>query len=308
MEEKDTIELIDLLRVVRKYRYLIVIGVVFCLAVAAAWSFSLPKLYRVTTILEVNPKAVVDLPSIIGHLFLAESQKGQLYLKPWIDSPSIIAASVNAGMFNSQIREKMAETLKSLSISRFSFKASNPKDTNMIRISYETADIKMGETILEYLNRLIIEWYQKELNRVRDGILPLEQKIEKNCKARINAISNQIELIDNSIAERGKDKKEVRIEDLSGLILLRGSLRDSLLKEENMLLETEKRLAKLRLSYEEGGPVRIIQKPISSSRPVRPKIKLNILLACLVGLFLSVFLVFFIEYIRKVPKATRKED
>jgi len=31
-------------------------------------------------------------------------------------------------------------------------------------------------------------------------------------------------------------------------------------------------------------------------------------LACVVGLFLSVFLAFFIEYIRKVPKAISKED
>jgi len=282
MEEEDTIELIDLLRVVWKYRYLIVVGVVFCVTVAATWSFSLQKLYEVSSLLEVNPKAMLD-------------------------SPSIIAASVNAGMFNNQIREKMAETLKISSISLFSLKASNPKDTNMIRIFYETPDIKMGGTILEYLNKLIIERYQKELDRVKNPILTLEQKIRKNCEARIDAISNQIELIDNAIAQRRKDKKEVRIEDLSGLFLLRGSFRDSLLKEENTLLRTEERLLEAKGSYGKEA-LKIIRKPTSSSRPIKPKIKLNILLACVVGLFLSVFLAFFIEYIRKVPKAISKED
>jgi len=299
MEEEDTIELIDYLRVVWKYRYLIVIGVVLCATVVAAWSFSLQKLYRVSTILEVNPKAGIRL--------LAKSQEEQLHLKPLIDSPSIITASVNAGMFNSQLRDKLKQNLKTFTIPNLSFKASNPKNTNMIRISYETADIKMGETIIECLNKFIIERYQKEVDRVRDRILLLEEKIKKNCKARMDAISNQIKLIDNTIAQKGKDKKEVRIEDLSGLILLSGSLRDSLLKEEKMLLETEERFLEAKASYGNEA-LKIIQKPTSSSRPIQPKIKLNILLACVVGLFLSVFLAFFIEYIRKVRKATRKED
>jgi len=299
MEEEDTIELIDYLRVVWKYRYLIVIGVVLCATVVAAWSFSLQKVYRVSTILEVNPRAGIGL--------LAKLQEEQLHLKPLIDSPSIITASVNAGMFNSQLRDKLKQNLKTFTIPNLSFKASNPKNTNMIRISYETADIKMGETIIECLNKFIIERYQKEVDRVRDRILLLEEKIKKNCKARMDAISNQIKLIDNTIAQKGKDKKEVRIEDLSGLILLSGSLRDSLLKEEKMLLETEERFLEAKASYGNEA-LKIIQKPTSSSRPIQPKIKLNILLACVVGLFLSVFLAFFIEYIRKVPKATRKED
>lgn len=282
MEEEDTIELIDYLRVVWKYRYLIVIGVVVCAAAAAAWSFSLPKLYRVFTILEVN----------------SETRK---------NFPSIIAANIKAGMFNSQIREKMAEASKSSNTSHFSFKTFNPKESNMIRITYETADIKTGQTILEFLNRVIIERYQKEFDKVKDLVL-LQEEIKKNCKARIDAISNQIELIDNTIVQRQKDKKRVRIEDVSGLILLRGSLRDSHLEQESLLLETENRLVELKSSYEEGEPVKTIQKPTSHFRPVRSRIKLNILLACVVGFFLFVFLAFFIEYIKNVPKTSRKVD
>ena len=145
MEEEDTIELIDYLRVVWKYRYFIIIGIIFCSAVVGIWTFNLQKLYKVSTILALNPKAKVDSLSAIA-----------------IDSPSTVAANINAGMFNGQLREKLKENLKTYTFSNFSFKASNPTSSNVIRITYETADIKIGETILEFLNKAVIEMYQKK--------------------------------------------------------------------------------------------------------------------------------------------------
>ena len=282
MEEEDAVELIDYLRVVWKYRYLIVIGVVFCSVAAAAWSFALPKVYRASTILEVNTETRKDLPSVV-------------------------VANIKAGMFDSQIREKIAETSKSSTIPHLSFKVSNPKNSNMIRISYETADIKMGKTILEFLNRVIIRGYQKEVDELKHLIL-LKEENKKNIETRIDALSNQIKLVDNAIVKREKDKKSMGIDDVSGLILLRNSLRDSLFEQKSLLLDTEESLAELRSSYEKGGPVKIIQKATSHSRPVKRKMRLNILLAGIVGLFLSIFLALFIEYIRNASRGRQKVD
>jgi len=304
MEEEDTIELIDYLKVVWKYRYLIVIGVVFCTVVAAAWSFTLPKVYRASTILEVDTQTRKIFPSVI----VANIQAGlEVDIQTRENLPSAIAANIKAGMFDSQVREKIAETSKSSTIPHLSFKVSNPKNSNMIRITCETADIKMGKTILEFLNRVIIRGYQKEVDEVKDLIL-LKEEVMKNSKTRIDAISNHIKFIDNAIAQREKDKKSMGIDDVSGLILLRSSLRDSLFEQEGLLLDTEESLAGLRSFYEKGGPVKIIQKATSPSTPVKPKMRLNILLAGIVGLFLSVFLAFFIEYIRNASRGGQKVD
>ena len=45
--------------------------------------------------------------------------------------------------------------------------------------------------------------------------------------------------------------------------------------------------------------IQILQAPKSSLSPVKPKKKLNVLLAGVIGLFLTVFLTFFIEYISR---------
>ena len=294
MEEEDSIELIDCLKVVWKYRYFIIIGIIFCSAVVGIWTFNLQKLYQVSTILMTNLKAEIIFP-----IAIAENPKTEIIF------PSAIAANINGGMFNGQLREKLKENLRTYNVPNFSFKASNPKSSNMIRITYEAADIKMGEIILGFLNETIIEMYQKKVDTVKK-ILLLEEESKNNIKTRIDAISNQIKLIDNTI-NKERDNKRLGVKDLSGLILLRISLSDSLLQQEHLVFEAEKRLEQFRLFYEEEGPVKIIQKPISSSSPVKPKIKLNILLAGVVGLFLSLFLAFFIEYIKNSLKGSRKE-
>jgi len=45
--------------------------------------------------------------------------------------------------------------------------------------------------------------------------------------------------------------------------------------------------------------IEILQSPISSPHPIKPKIKLNVMLATVVGLFVMLFLAFFVEYIQK---------
>ena len=45
--------------------------------------------------------------------------------------------------------------------------------------------------------------------------------------------------------------------------------------------------------------IEILQRPIAGSHPIKPKIKLNVMLATGVGLFVMLFLAFFLEYIQR---------
>ena len=54
-----------------------------------------------------------------------------------------------------------------------------------------------------------------------------------------------------------------------------------------------------RIQKESIENMRFIQEPQASIYPIKPKKKLNIALAFVLGLFISVFLAFFIEYLQK---------
>ena len=53
--------------------------------------------------------------------------------------------------------------------------------------------------------------------------------------------------------------------------------------------------------------IKLIQSPEPSLYPIKPKKKLNVMLAFVVGLFFSVLLAFFLEYLQKMkvyPKSS----
>ena len=56
---EDEIELIDYLRVVWKWKWLIIGGTLLCILVVAMYGFTRPvvKMYKVSAVIEIDPKA-----------------------------------------------------------------------------------------------------------------------------------------------------------------------------------------------------------------------------------------------------------
>jgi len=85
------------------------------------------------------------------------------------------------------------------------------------------------------------------------------------------------------------DQKDSRRKSLNGQIM-------ALESQKTYILEEIKNL-EFKKNYVQN--IQVLQPPKSSLSPVKPKKKLNVLLAGVVGLFLTVFLAFFIEYISR---------
>ena len=128
---------------------------------------------------------------------------------------------------------------------------------------------------ISYLNEL-----RGETNRIQDAIY--------NSEAAVDAMENSVKDLDAQIStlkELTKYKTETQKAEIAAL-----ESEKSFIAEEMKNLEFKK-------SYVQN--IQILQPPKSSLSPVKPKKKLNVLLAGVVGLFLTVFLAFFIEYISK---------
>ena len=154
---EDEIELIDLIRVIWKWKYLIIGGTVICAVVAAIISSIMPKIYSIDMIIE---------PGILNII----SDGGEAK-RVYIDSPQKIEALIDVGSFENQIvdyRDQLPDN--SNSQEKIQFKTSIPEQSNAIKISYETSNIEQGLLILSYLNKLlsekysqVITYYQKDL-------------------------------------------------------------------------------------------------------------------------------------------------
>ena len=325
---EDEIELIDILRVIWKWKYFILSGTVLCGLIAAIISFNMSKVYSIDMILRP------------GLLSIGPEGKNV-----YIDSPENIKALIDSGTFNKNILDYLNKIKMNDIPKKLEFKVTIPKDSDTIKVEYETNDIKQGVAIQNFLSESLLNTYNKlleyfisefetksstlksEINYVKATIQSYKRNL-KNIEKRINELTSEIKLIKNNTVNLIKERNKLLSDNpkdkntLSALVYTntiqqnlelsnnyQNELNDYKQKKENELQNIEKseneiekqsnELKKLQIKKDNIQNIQILQPPIQSSEPVKPKIILNVLLALVLGLFLMLFLSFLGEYIHK---------
>lgn len=297
MEEEDTIELIDYLRVVWKWKWVIVIFTIACAIAAAIISFSMPMIYEVSAIIEPG---VVDIDPSGRFIYL--------------DSPSNIKSKIDSHAYNRKICERLNADAKKLNLK---FKTVQPRNSNTLKISLEANDTNRSIQALSLLFHELVGEYQHYIDSRKSE---LDQKIAMN-RCQLNVSAGEKKYLEKEITTMKANTNRI-IEERNMLLKKGGSDPDKLslliytnIIQQNMAHNNDlnKRLGELMAKIEEMKSeietfkikknsienIRLIQPPQSSIYPIKPKKKLNIALAFVVGLFISVFLAFFTEYLQK---------
>ena len=389
---EDEIELIDILKVIWKWKYLIIGGTIVCGLIAAIISFNMSKIYSIDMVLR---------PGILS----VGGQGKNVY----IDSPQNIKALIDSGTFNNDILNYLNEIKMENIPKKLEFKVTIPRNSDTIKVQYETHDIKQGIVIQNRLSKLLLDTYSKSVKYFKNeydmkielennNISKLTNKISnkkndifsikadsknklnqkdnniavliaekiarknqiKNLNQRISEIEAEtgrtIKNTDLLIEERNKFLSSTKNDDniLSSLIYsttvqqniaylnsLRSTInnvshqifqerlgiektvnviKDLENEKENLIKQTEYKVEKIKSEIEdfEGGKkymlveiknlqfkkdniqnIQILQPATCSSFPIKPKRMLIVALALVAGLFLMLFLAFFLEYLSK---------
>ena len=327
---EDEIELMDYLRVIWKWKYLIMVGPAVCALAAAVISISMPKVYSVETILQ---------PAVAGI-----SENGE---KIYIDSPSNMKAFIEGGSLESEIIQQLQKSNTRKPPIPLQFKINIPANTELLKISYETKTVDVGNSILNEL----IESLSKE---IIDKINYLKTKYDKQIQEKKNDISlSQYELhftkikIDNikkRLAELDTEMQKVEIntkimtnhrdkyiKNMSEKDILLGYLHINSI-QQNLNLRTEinnqildysselgkaksdlkrkqievdtllKEIEDLKEKKNKIQNIQVVQQPTSSLYPINPGVKRNVMSAAAASFLLMLFLAFFLEYLLKFRK------
>ncbi|MFO8163898.1 MAG: Wzz/FepE/Etk N-terminal domain-containing protein [Desulfatiglandales bacterium] len=303
MEEEDTIELIDLLRVVWKWKWFIIIFTFLCAIGAGIISFAMPKIYEVSMM--IGP-GVINVDE---------------YGKPVaIDSPSDIKSKIDSKAYNREILKRLDADPEKRNLN---FKTVQPKNSNTVSVSLEAKDVNKGIRSLSTLFHELIKEYQSYID-IRK--FHLDQEIAKNKRqlevgaGEKNNLEHEITAVkintDKIIEERnallqnsGTSPDKLSLLIYANIIQQNMTHYHDLKKELSDLMgrieEIKSNIESLQIKKQSIENIKLIQEPRSSINPVKPKKKLNVMLAFVVGFFFSIFLSFFIEYIKNVPKATQ---
>ena len=149
---EDEIELIDILRVIWKWKYLIIAGTVAFGLIATIISFNMTKIYSIDMVLR---------PGILSF--------GEQGKNIYIDSPDNIKALIDSGTFNNDILNYLNEIKMENIPKKLEFKVSIPKDSDTIKVLYETDDIKQGMVIQNRLSNLLLETFKKLVQYFQNG-------------------------------------------------------------------------------------------------------------------------------------------
>ena len=328
---EDEIEIIDLLRILWKWRYLIIGGTVVCAIMAAVISYNMKKIYRIEML--ISP----------GILNIQNNEK------IFVDSAVNIKSLIEQGTLNNELLSRLGDQKSGSVPDALRFKVNLAPNTDMIRVIYESVNIDQGLRILNLMKDLLMEeysplvkYFQGEIeieiqqnNGELEKLLVEQHSIKKiigNLEKRINDLKSEIEAhkknSDNLTQDRqsflAKQKADNEILNTllySNKIQQNMSLLNQYMKQLStyeIKLENEKKnltiyelnskqmenkISNLTFKKKNIGNIQLLKAPTASAYPVKPKKMRNVLFAAIVGLFSLVFLSFIIEYILKNIKA-----
>ena len=324
----DEIKLMDCLKVIWKWKKLIILGTIAIIIVAGVISFLMPKVYSIQMVLE---------PGIIKV-----SEDGQ---NIYAESQDNIKALIETGVFDRDILKSLKVPNRGHIPKLLHYKVTVPPQSNAIMISYQAADIKLGVDILKklsellqnrhsqrgirYKNKLMIE-IQANKTEVSNLVAEKEasKQMIKNMDKRISGLVSEISdmkrntksLIKerNQFVLKGNNKQDILSiilyanilqQDLTFTSILNNDLGQLVLKRDEEKVYVENLKNKIAILGQETKNldyrkthiqnIQIIKPPSSSPVPIKPKKKLIAVLGAVFGLFLMLFLAFFLEYIQR---------
>ena len=291
--EYEEIDLMDYVKVILHRKWLI-LGIFFgAVIIAGILSWYLPKVYKIDTFLEVG--------KITGEV---------------IEVPGHVVEKINGDVYGNTVKGKLnisEENWPKITVE-------NQKDTNLIIMEIDSTKPQQAKNILEVMNDLILTEHQekikskkellennikllendieiskKDIERVKIKISSLEEE-RKNLEAKVDTLQKilpfQQDLGTQFALFDAKEKLEQKRQEIEDRYLEINSL-------ENQTNSLQNQINTLRDQIDNIINTAVIKVPTISTRPIRPRLVLNVIIAGILAIFIGVFLAFFQEWWEK---------
>ncbi len=302
-------------------KWVIIGGTIFLLAVTALISFLLPPVYEASMIIEVG--SLYPVPE--------EGIKKEPEL---IEEPMAMAELLRSGEFLDNTRKELGLDLtilqmeKRLSVEQIvAVTRFQRSESTLVRASWEDHSPELGVRVLDSLASQLVEehrrLYQATMKNFQERISSLREKIVSSRrvissqKSYQETLRERIKEVENSIADYEETIGELNFSgaNINELLFFKSAL--NALKEQLIKLEVEINIAELNIGEEEENiqeardwianiegymalsrNTAVRSRPVLPDEPVSPDKSLNLTLAGVFGLLLTVLFVFFGHYIR----------
>ena len=266
--QEEEIDLREYINVLLKRKGIIIIIFLIAIITAALVSyFAISPVYQSSTIFSV---AQIDGRAVINTTESLEIMRSNILLDEVINRMDL---EISAGQLKSQIEVK------------------NLKGTNFIEVSVVDNSPEKAKNLAENITEVFIKQnqgkYREKVKLVEDRLKTLEEQIaefEKN----IEEIKKTIKEIATS-----KELSEGERQFQTSLLL------SSSVTERELYNTLTDQASSFKTSLKSCEDFKIINNAQMLVSPIKPNKKLNILIAGVLGLFIGIFVAFFLEFWQK---------
>ena len=318
--EEDEIDLIEFFKTIWQRRWFVVGLTSVITLLAVVYATMKTPIYEAKALVEIGNY------KIIGDSSNSNGDNTTIYL----NSASNLSKKLNALFVGKYKNMKKDSYIVSISVPR---KSEGLLEIKADGLSNDLAKKEIAKIIkfLTEKDRVILEDIKKpkrmEIKYIEAQINSLKQREVKFIDEKINLTNkniqqykNTLELLDKEININKKknttlailtllekidiNAKLAEFEDI--LIELNDKKTDLLINKLNFLIEKKNRLELLLAPYNYTAS-KIVGDIITNKSPVKPKKKLIVSVAFITGLILSIFLVFFMEFIKGIKEEVKDE-
>jgi len=264
-ENYEEIDLMEYLQVLWKWRLLIIFGTFACAVIAGVVSLSLPKSYEATEVIEIGK---------VREKHLAKTNE----VKGIIESESFMSDVIH----NLSLKESPKDLLEKI-------KVKGINGTSMFKLSAQGNSPKEAANIAKTIANLLIKKHKKKF----DALMKLQSSYRESLRKDVREMEKEIYLRRTTL----KNISENPGVNVPAVILLQ----QGLLEAENRLYTLKEKLQNLEVSLSPSNSynTRVVAEPVTPEKPIKPKVKLNMLISVVLGLMVFTLLSFFLEYIHK---------
>jgi uncharacterized protein involved in exopolysaccharide biosynthesis len=289
---EDEIDLSKYLQVIWKRRVVILFVTLFCAVFAGAISLILPKSYQSELLIKIGSVGNIgDVGSIgnVGNVGNVGNMSTTL-----IENEIMVIELIKSKSFLTTVINKNPNRWgRLIDPKELNVKATVKKSTALEKHSWMVniqAEGRSPQQAVEIVNAIANEVILRHKEKFDSAVAILE-KMEEDLNIQIGASEKQVEELKKIIMSVGGGPKM----DVPAVILLRANLND----RENWLTFLKQRIGNLRLAtsalYTEN--TKVTDPPVIPEKPVKPRKAFNIAIGTVIGLIISIFWAFGVEFL-----------
>jgi len=317
--EEEEFDLIHYMNILLKKRWLIILGVFFCVLATGIYSKTRPPKYTASAkfLPSKNPEMTSRMGTLIGTSGRVETIENNVtseYYTTLLKSSPFLERIVTRKFFSNKrgeevdlvsyygdMIEKKTELLnRVIDTVDKQLEASIHRTTQVITISYSTGEPELTAAIANaFLDELIKYNQDMRDTKARQNREFIENQLEENRELLKEA--------EGALASFAAKNKKIATPDLEVEL---DRLKRNVKVQEEVFITLRKQLELAKIEEQEKTPViEIIEKASVPLHKSNPKTKRNVILAGFVSLFLFIGLAFVLDYISKLtPEEERIKE